>query len=161
MDIFEFAMKKEKISENLYRQFSAEANNKGLKSIFDMLADEEAHHYAVIEQMKSKIPEKVSNTDVILDAKDVFKKMKESEDIFDFDESQAHVYEKARESEKASREYYLQKADEVEDHCQKGIFKKLANEEQKHYVLLDNIVEFVSRPEHWLENAEFCHLEEY
>lgn len=34
-------------------------------------------------------------------------------------------------------------------------------EEKKHYFLLDNIIEFVSRPEQWLENAEFYHLEEY
>ena len=68
---------------------------------------------------------------------------------------------KAQDIEKESREFYLQKADEVQDHCQKGIFRKLAEEENKHYFLLDNIIEFVSRPEQWLENAEFHHLEDY
>ena len=43
----------------------------------------------------------------------------------------------------------------------KRIFQKLAEEEKKHYFLLENIIQFVSRPETWLENAEFYHLEEY
>jgi rubrerythrin len=58
-------------------------------------------------------------------------------------------------------DFYLEKADQVEDPRQKEIFKNLAAEEKKHYFLLDNIVDFLSRPDQWLENAEFCHLEDY
>jgi rubrerythrin len=43
----------------------------------------------------------------------------------------------------------------------KEIFLKLADEEKKHYFLLENIIDFVSRPQKWLENAEFYHLDEY
>ncbi len=79
----------------------------------------------------------------------------------DFDISQIEVYKKAQDIEKKSIDFYLQKADEVKEHCQKGTFRKLAEEEKKHYFLLQNIIEFVSRPESWLENAEWYHLEEY
>jgi len=126
-----------------------------------LLADEEAKHYDVIARMKDRIPEKVSKTDVIGESKEILERIEQSQDKFDFDRSQAHIYEKALENEKISKEYYLEKANEVKDHCQKGILKKLAAEEEKHYKVLDNIVEFVSRPEHWLENAEFYHTEEY
>jgi hypothetical protein len=39
----------------------------------------------------------------------------------------------------------------------------LAAEEKKHLRIMENIVEFVSRPEpgNWLENAEWYHLDEY
>jgi rubrerythrin len=161
MNIFEFAMQKEKYSEQYYRQLAAKADNKGLQKIFNMLADEEAKHYTVVEQMKSKIPERVSKTDVLSDAKDAFKQMKEAVDKFSFEASQVQTYKKAQDIEKESREFYLQKANEVQDRCQKGIFRKLAEEENKHYFLLDNIIDFVSRPEQWLENAEFHHLEDY
>ncbi len=161
MNIFEFAMQKEKYSEDYYRRLAGETNNKGLRNIFGMLAGEEAKHYSVIKQMKNKIPEKVYNTDVIPNAKDIFMRMKKSKEKFDFDASQIDVYKTAQDIEKNSREFYLQKADEAEDRCQKGIFAKLAEEEKKHYFLLQNIIEFVSRPETWLENAEFYHLEEY
>jgi len=161
MNIFEFAMQKEKYSEHYYRQLADQTSNKGLEGIFSMLAEEEAKHYSVIEQMRSKIPQKICNTDVLSDAKDIFMQMRKGTGKFDFDDSEIETYKKAQDIEKTSREFYLQKADEVEDHCQKGIFKKLAEEENKHYFLLDNIIEFVSRPQYWLENAEFCHLEEY
>jgi len=161
MDIFQFAMEKEKYSEDYYRQLATETNNKGLRKIFNMLADEEAKHYTIVEQIKSKIPERVCKTDVLSDAKDIFEQTKQAADKFNFEESQVETYKKAQDIEKDSREFYLQKADEVEDHCQKGIFRKLAEEENKHYFLLENIIEFVSRPEQWLENAEFHHLEDY
>jgi hypothetical protein len=37
----------------------------------------------------------------------------------------------------------------------------VAGEEHKHYLLLERIIDFVSRPEQWLEDAEFYHLEDY
>jgi len=55
----------------------------------------------------------------------------------------------------------LEKAHEVKEKYQEELFLRLAEEEKKHFFLLKNIVEFVSRPETWLENAEFYHLEEY
>ena len=124
----------------------------------------EIHHLierANVEQMKSKIPETVCNTDVLSDAKGIFEQTKQAADKFNFEESQIETYKKAKDIEKQSREFYLQKANEVQDRCQKGIFGKLAEEENKHYFLLDNIIDFVSRPEQWLENAEFHHLEDY
>jgi rubrerythrin len=154
-------MEKEKYSQDYYRELAAKANNKGLQKIFNMLANEEAKHYSVVEQMKSKIPERVSDTDVLSDANDIFEQMKEATDKFNFEANHVETYKKAQDIEKDSREFYLQKADEVQDHCQKGIFKRLAEEENKHYFLLENIIDFVSRPEQWLENAEFHHMEDY
>jgi len=52
MDTFNFAMEKEKFSENYYRELSVGTNNKGLSKIFDMLADEESKHYKTVEQLK-------------------------------------------------------------------------------------------------------------
>ena len=161
MDIFEFAMEKEKYSEHFYRDLAGKTGNKGLNKIFNMLADEEAGHYKVIEQMRSTEPEGVSEVDVLSEAKDIFERMQSGTEKFDFNISQIELYKIAQDIERKSRDFYLQKADEVEKEYQRDIFLKLAEQEKKHYFLLDNIIEFVSRPEHWLENAEFCHLEEY
>lgn len=37
----------------------------------------------------------------------------------------------------------------------------MAGEEKRHFFILENIIDFVSRPQSWLENAEFNKLEEY
>ncbi|MHC4644535.1 MAG: ferritin-like domain-containing protein [Planctomycetota bacterium] len=161
MNIFEFAMEKEKLSERYYRELAANTNQKGLQSIFNMLADEEAHHHRVVQQMENEAPESVSETNVLSEAWQVFEKMREGARKIDFDASQIEVYTKAQDIEQESRQFYLQKAGDVEDQAQAEIFKKLADEEKKHYFLLENIIQFVSRPQTWLENAEFYHLEEY
>ncbi len=160
MNIFDFAMEKEKFSEDYYRQLAAKSNNKGLATVFNMLADEEVKHKKIVSDMKRDITPDLAETTVLSDAKDLFGKMRESAQRFDFNISQPKLYRKAIEIEEQSRDFYLEKANEVTK-AQKEIFLKLADEEKKHYFLLENIIEFVSRPETWLENAEFYHLEEY
>jgi rubrerythrin len=39
MDIFKFAMEKEKFSEDYYRQLSSKTSNKGLSNILTMLTE--------------------------------------------------------------------------------------------------------------------------
>ena len=160
MNIFEFAMEKEKYSEDYYRRLADKTNNKGLEVIFNMLADEEAKHYKIVSDMKEDVAPDLADTTVLSDAKDVFTKMRESAQKFSFDISQTELYKKAQDIEKQSQNFYLEKANEAEE-TQKEIFLRLAEEEKKHYFLLENIIDFVSRPETWLENAEFYHLDEY
>jgi len=161
MNILEFAMEKEKFSKDYYRRLADRSTSKGLMEIFNMLADEEAKHYKIIKQLKDKVPETAADTDVLSDAKDIFKRMRENAGEFNFDENELGIYKKAQDIEKESREFYLEKASQVDDPYQKRIFRRLAAEEKKHFFLLDNIIEFVSRPQQWLENAEFVHLDEY
>jgi rubrerythrin len=161
MDVFEFAMEKEKFSEDYYRQLAEKTSNVGLKNICNMLAEEESRHYRAVEQMSQKIPAKVAKTSVLGNAKKIFEKMRESAEKFNFDISELELYQKARDIEEQSRQFYMEKAEEVADACQKGIFKKLANEEQKHFVLLDNICDFIAKPQTFLENAEFYHIDDY
>lgn len=72
-------------------------------------------------------------------------------------------YSKACAIEKNSQAFYQEKAEQAEEGHIREIFQRLAKEEARHLAIMENIVEFVSRPEpgNWLENAEFHHLEEY
>ncbi len=161
MDIYEFAMEKEQYAQDLYSQLAGKTQNEGLKNILNMLANEESKHYHIIENMKEQTPEKVTDTDVLKDAKAVFKKMHDGAQKFDFDISEIELYGKARKMEEESISLYQDKADQVDDEDQKRIFQMLADEERKHYNLIDNIREFVNRPNQWLEDAEWYHIEEY
>lgn len=40
------------------------------------------------------------------------------------------------------------------DQTQKPVFLKIADEEQKHFTVLESIIDMVSRPQTWLENRE-------
>jgi rubrerythrin len=161
MDIFEFATAKEQYAERYYRELAAKTSNAGLKNILTMLADEEAKHGRIVQQMKMNTPGKVSATQVLANAKKVFEKMRGAADKFDFDASEADVYRKACDIEKESRQYYIQKAREVKNAAQKAIFRQLAAEENKHLLLVERIADFVARPETFLEDAEMYHFDDY
>ncbi len=62
--------------------------------------------------------------------------------------------------EQKNQNYYIEKADEEKDQSRKEIFLKIADEEKRHCVLLENIVGFVSQPYNWLEDSEWYHLDE-
>lgn len=160
INIFEYAMQMEKDGEDYYRQLVQQTANKGMRTILAMLADEEFKHYNAIEKMKTEKPQ-ITETKILTDAKNVFVQIKESGESFDFDIKQTELYKKAQDIEEKSRDFYTEKANEVTEEYQKEVFLKLADEEKKHYFLLENIIDFISRPESWLENAEFNHLEEY
>ncbi|MHC4213333.1 MAG: ferritin family protein [Planctomycetota bacterium] len=161
MDILEFAMEKEQYSEQQYRQLAQRTPNKGFQNILTMLADEEVHHYQIIQKMKNDISEQVRQTNLLSDAKEIFQKMKDSAEKLNFDTSEIELYQKAQKIEQQSRDYYLEKAYQLAGNDQKQIFLSLAEEEKKHYFLLQNIIDFVAQPETWLENAEFNNLEDY
>ena len=161
MNIFEFAKEKEKYSEDFYRDRAAKSPDKGLAEIFTMLANEEEKHFELIDKMQADAPAELDDTNVLADAITVFEKIRQGDKKFTFDKSELEMYKEAQKIEQSARKFYLEKANEVEPQTQKDIFLKLAEEEKKHYFLLDNIIEFVARPQRWLEDAEFYHLEEY
>ncbi len=161
MDIFEFAMEKEKYSEEFYRDLAGRTNHAGLRNILTMLADEEAKHYRTVEQMKAGTPREITQTPILEHARDIFEKMRGGTKEFDFNINEADLYRRACEFEEKSRRFYLEKAEEVEDPAQKDIFRRLAQEEEKHLFLMENLRSFVSRPETFLENAEIYHFNDY
>ena len=160
MDIYVYAMQMEKDGEDYYYQLARQTANAGLRAILEMLAVEEAKHYSAIEKMRAAKPA-MAETTILSDAKNVFVQIMETNETLDFDLGQTELYKRAQGIEKKSMDFYLEKAQEAEEEYQRAIFLRLAEEEKKHYFLLENIVDFVSRPKTWLENAEFHHLEEY
>jgi len=160
MDIFEYAMQMEKDGEKYYRQTAEYITNKGLKTILTMLADDEVRHFNAIKEMRAAEPDMPAAT-ILTDAVNIFTQMRGANESFNFNIKQTEMYRMAQDIEERSRQFYMDQAEKVELDYQKKLFLRLADEEKKHFLLLENMIDFVSRPEQWLENAEFCHLEEY
>jgi rubrerythrin len=161
MDIFEYAMQMEKEGENFYREVAQHTPNTGIKAILTMLADEEVRHYNAIEKMKSAEPVQLADSTILADAKNVFAGLQASGEEFSSETNQIRLYKKALDIEAKSKDFYTEKAGEASEKNVKELFLRLAQEEQKHYVLVENIIDFLSGPDTWLENAEFYHLDEY
>ncbi len=160
MDIFEFALQMEQEGRDLYLEIARKSHDKGIKKIFGMLASDEERHQDVIRKMRDSDAH-VEETEVLSRAKNVFASMKDDGDKIDVSQPQSDLYRKAMDIEARSVKFYEEKAEEEKSPGKKQIFESLAREEKKHFFLLDNMVEFISRPQTWLEDAEFNHLDEY
>jgi rubrerythrin len=162
MDFFDIAMQIEKEGEDYYTKLAEECSgNEGMNHIFKMLARDEKKHYAIFKKMKENNPPDFQKTDIFESAKEIFTEFRKQFDKLSCDMSQLETYKKALELEKKSYDFYLEKLDEFTDPIHMGIIRKIANEEKKHMLLLENIIEMVERPETWIEDAEFVHLEDY
>ena len=161
MNLFDYALQMEQQSKDLYEKLAGEARIRGLSGIFTFLADEEAKHFRIVEEMKHRIPAKVAESTIMSNPGEVFMRLVGRKSWFDLTAEQVKTYQDAQAIENKNRDFYLNKAEEVTDSCQKGILRILAAEEEKHAMLLQHIIEFVSRPKQWLEYAEWYHLEEY
>ena len=77
MNIYKYAMKMEKDSENYYRELANKTGDVGLRNILKMLANDEVKHYHIIEQMmKSDVSIELAETDILENAKNIFVKIK-------------------------------------------------------------------------------------
>ena len=161
MNIYDYAMQMEKDGENYYRDSAQKINNAGLKKILGMLADAEVKHYDILQKMKKNEKAQAPHAEILSNVKNIFVEMQEAKDTFGVNISQKELYKKAQQIEKKSQDFYSEKATEVNDLSQKGLFLQIAEEEKKHYWILENILNFISRPQTWLENAEWYHLDEY
>jgi rubrerythrin len=162
MNIFDYAMQLEKEGENLYQEFAKLAPNKGMAVIFTILAEQEKRHYEIFEKMKHNQAVSLTETSFLRGIKSIFEEWKNSKEKFNFNVSQGVVYSKALNVEKKSIDFYTEKSKETADAKQKEILLRIAGEERNHYRIIENIIEFINKPEIWVENAEFSKIgEEY
>ena len=162
MNVFEFAMQMEKDGEKFYREIASKTKDAGLKKIFDTLADEEVIHYNTFKSLHEKSAAKAVESNVLEKAKNIFAEMKDKGGLQVSDETaQIDAYKKAMQAEQEAYTFYEKKAMEAKDEAEKNILLTFAREERRHYRLLENVIEFVARPEQWLEDAEFSRMEDY
>ena len=155
MNVYEYAMKVEKEGEAYYREMAIEAQNPGLKRIFTMLADEEVKHYNIFKNMMKKEEIDLEKLDLITDTKTIFQTLLQEKDNVDLDKEQIQFYKDAIAREESSKNFYAQKAQELESETEKSIFLQIAEEEVKHKKVLEEIVIFLEEPADWVASAEF------
>jgi len=158
MNIYEFAMQMERDGETFYRELAAQSST-GVKRILTMLAEDEVKHYGVVRDMAQEAIPEMTESSVLADARNVFAGMKGT--ALNLEGEQVELYRKAQDIERRSQAFYEEKAQQVSVLAHKTLLLKIAEEEKRHYYLLDGIIEFLNRPHVWMENAEFNHLEDY
>jgi len=159
MNVYDYAMNVEKDGERYYRELASKTDDVGLQSILNMLAEEEAKHYIVFEKMsKNQVIPTQPKVDIFQHSQNIFQKMKNENQLPSFTEDQIELYKSAFRSEESSYKFYTEKALMLDIGEQRDAFLRIGEEERTHMVLLENLIEYISAPETWIQSAEFNHL---
>lgn len=162
MKFFLTAMDLEKQTEKYYLDLAEKcASNEGLKNILNMLAGDHAQHFNKFLEMKDDSCSEMPSTDAFHQTVSYFKKLKEKKENFSCDIEQVNMYKKAKDLVQKKFDFYSDSVDKIECPQNKSLMNEIISEEKKHLLVLDNLIELLERPESWVENAEFSHLESY
>lgn len=165
-DVFDFAMQMEQDGRDYYEEMASKTKIPALKKILTGLADDERRHYQIFKNLREQHSDQVSqlsekSTTIMSDAKNIFEQLSGNEVEVDTAGDAIEVWEHAQEIEKKSEDFYREKAGVVPDKTAKDLLNKIADEEHKHWALIESVMQFLHRPDRWLEDAEWNHLEEY
>jgi len=161
MDVYAYAMQMEKDGESYYRECAARTGSAGLRRILLMLADAEVTHYELFRRMRDREEAVLPEGALVEQVKNVFAELREREGVAGVRSSEVELYRKAQDLERRSWELYEGEAARAVSPAERLTLERIAVEERRHFRILEGIIDFVSRPEQWLENAEWYHLEEY
>ncbi len=161
MNLIEYALKMEKNGEAYYRELASKAGNKDIEEIFIMLAEAEVKHYESFLQLKNEQAILTSEENLFPEIKNIFQRMSKEKPSINVQQGQIEAYRKARNIEKESRDFYLKEYEKTSDPIEKELCLTIADEEHQHYIILDNMINFMSSPDTWLEDAEWHHMDTY
>jgi rubrerythrin len=162
MDAFDLALDMEKQTVRIYRDLAGRClTHEGIKNILQMLADNHAKHVEALEDRKTRIAPKMSDTQAFREARKLFEEMHGKKETFSCDLDQLSLYKDARSLILKKRKLYTEMIDDADSEEGKALLSQLAEEEKKQAAVLDNIIAMVERPKMWLEDAEVFHLDEY
>ena len=159
-DIFKFALEFEKENRQYYEKAARGTDNKYLKEVFQELAAEEKKHEEIVKALAENREKDEVKSDIIPRAEKVFAAMTENKEETVLPKEQVDIYKEALKLEKKSKNYYKEKAEQSKDEAKK-VFLELSREEEKHEKIIKNIIELVNRPNTWLEDPEWYHIEDY
>lgn len=161
MDIFAFGMQMEKDGQAYFEEQAGITGDRHIARILTYLAEEEEKHYDILKKFRDGSKE-VPKSRLLSDVKNVFQEMKEKNEPFvGVKDTIIDVLRKGMGLEDKSIDFYKTRAEEMDDPDQKDLFMLLKKHEERHYALLDSMIEFYERPFQWLEQAEFSHQDDY
>jgi len=126
-----------------------------------MLAADQEKHHEIFSRLKERKAPMAEPAKVFKHARALFEDMQNKRDTFSCDLDQLKMYEQARDLLVKKQEFYAQAMDRLESSDDRMLLKNIIDEENRQTIVLENIIEMVNRPNSWIEDAEFNHLDEY
>lgn len=162
MNVFEFAMKMETDAEAYYKKLAEHTKVEGIKNIFLDLAADEKKHFQIFEAMKARSDvHSMENSNALDNAKNAFEKLLKSKPSAGDLHGDLEAYRHAMKMEAEGARVYEEALARETNPEAKKLLKRVIEEEQKHFNIIQNVYDFVNAPNEYLEWAEFSNLEEF
>lgn len=156
MDVFDFAMKIELEGKAAYEKQAKATQHPGLRKILEEMAQDEQCHYEVFKRMKEQNgPTGETPLSQVLDNVKVFFEKMTVEEATAFPSAEVEAWRRLRDNELDAEAFYREKAGEATDEKTRKALEQIADEEKKHHQLIENMIDFLTEPQGWLENAEW------
>jgi rubrerythrin len=137
------------------------SSHEGVRRILLMLVEDHKKHVDELGKATDQGDEQFSDPSVFEEVRRLLEKIQTEKDTFSCDIDQLKLYREARDLVLEKKQFYQEVRDKTEGGSGRNFLDTLIKEEEKQAFVLNNIIEMVERPDHWLEDAEFSHLDEY
>jgi len=165
LEALNMAIDMEKKGYDIYRQAAGKTANKLGKSTLEAIAAKELDHIKAIEEFSERIGAKAPNLDKaisLINVKEkknyilpIMEKLKtELETKIKADSDLKKAYKVAMGLEKETYNFYKKLSNEASEPQTKKFFEFLMGEENTHYELLQETLEYLERPGDWFREKE-------
>ena len=161
MELFDLALTMENDLISFYRNQAELHKESKLHSVFNLLQKEEVNHAKILQSYKEHLVLPLKSSEVLAEVKGIFEEIDDINNEIKDIPSQLDVYRVALDKEEQSLKFYQELSDKAVDDQAKEVFGFLIKQEDIHCVIIEEIIKMVSRPEEWVESAEFGLREEY
>lgn len=162
MNVFDFAMKMETDGKAYYEKLARESKAAGLQTIFTRLAADEQKHYEIFRELQTsgRVPA-MSESTALAEARNVFVDLLRVGADAGGSADDLAAYRHAMKLEADSFRLYEDAAAKESDAGTRALLVKIAAEEHKHFVILENLYHFVNAPSQYLAWGEFSNIDEF
>jgi rubrerythrin len=161
MNVFDFAMQMEMDGKAHYEKLAAGTPVAGLNKIFIMLAADEQKHFETIQAMKSGGLDSIAGSTALDEARNVFQGLMDDRTHLGGLKKDLDGYRHAMKIEADSVKLYEDMAKKESRENIVLLLLKIANEEKRHYNIMENLYDFVLAPDNFLAWGEFSNLKEF
>ena len=164
INVLKYAVEKEKAAEDFYTEKSQTVQTPGAREIFRGLAGDEHKHFEMVSDLLKQAESGAESSTIILPpphssprerVEAIFSKLKGGKLPSLSEKSTAkEALTFALEIERQSFNHYSHSAEDTENNEITAVYLFLAGEENKHFIMIDNALNFIDDPGRWLYEEE-------
>lgn len=144
-----------------YREHAEAVEQPELRRILLELAEDELRHFALFEGLRDGRAveyDERTKTQIVRTLKCVYTELRASGEAFYFGDDAATIWAQARDLERQAETYYREQAFLTTKPNEREALNKIADEEYRHRVVLEQVLEFLEDPAGYLDSSEWSQL---